>query len=72
MATRFAHRAKLLAMDLTITAMQRTRSSELLSGIVRRLYQLLNDELLFLSVAAIFVFGIAGFLIGYLAYFLLK
>jgi hypothetical protein len=71
MATRFAHRAKLLAMDLTITAMQHTRSSELLSGIVRQLYKLVNTEYLFFSIAAIIGFGIAGFLIGYLAFFLI-
>jgi hypothetical protein len=72
MATRFAHRAKLLAMDLTITAMQHTRSSTLLSTLVRHLYNFINNEHLFLSIAAIIVFGLAGFLIGYLSFFFIS
>jgi hypothetical protein len=70
MATRFAHRAKLLAMDLTITAMQHTRSSDLLSSIFRRVYRLTSDGHFLLWAASLITFGIAGFLIGYLTYFL--
>jgi len=71
MATRLAHRAKLMAMDLTIIAMQHTRSSEFLSALVRRVYSLVSNEQMVLTVGMIFSAAIAGLIIGYLAYFLL-
>jgi len=71
MTTRFAHRAKLMALDLTITAIQKTRRSGLLRTIFRRLYSLFSDGSVILWGGALMSFAIAGFLIGYLSYFLL-
>ena len=69
MATRLAHRAKLMAMDLTIMAMQHTRSSEVLSALVRRVYSLVSNEQIVLTGGMILSAAIAGLIIGYLAYF---
>jgi len=72
MAMRITHRAKLLAMELTITAMQHTRSSHVLTRFIRWVYHLISNEQFILAAGSILAFAIAGFLIGYLSFFLIR
>jgi hypothetical protein len=71
MGIQLTHRAKLLAMDITISAMQRTRKSGILSGIFRGTYRIVRDGRLIVWGGVLVALGIAGFLIGYLAYYII-
>jgi hypothetical protein len=71
MSTHISHRAKLLAMEMTIAAMRHTRSSSFLSSLFRRVYLLIIDGQIILWIAALLACSIAGFLIGYLSYFII-
>jgi hypothetical protein len=71
MKTSIGHRAQLYAMELTIHAIQNTRRSHLLSDLFRHFYYLVKDGF-FLWSGVFLASGIAGFLFGYLVYFVLR
>jgi hypothetical protein len=71
MAQKISHQAKLALMDLTIAAMRHTSRSTMLSAIFRQTYHLNRDGRLIFWGGAILAFGLGGFLVGYLAFFLI-
>jgi hypothetical protein len=71
MSTRLAHRAQLYAMNMTIQVLNRTRQSSSLTAVFRSLFLLVRREGLILWAGITVALSLAGFLIGYVTYFLL-
>ncbi len=71
MNIRLAHRVELFAMNVAISAMDRTSRSGLLSRFFRQFYRLGRNKSLIIWTGAIASSAIAGYLLGYLAYFIL-
>jgi hypothetical protein len=69
MTTRLVQNAELIAMNVAIRVMNLTGRSNLLSRVFRHSYQLTRDSNLIFWTGVIFASGIAGFLTGYLGFF---
>lgn len=71
MSTRLAHRAQLYAMNITIQFLTHTRQSNSLSALFRSFYQIIRREGLIVWSGIYMALVLAGFLFGYVTYFLL-
>jgi hypothetical protein len=69
MTAQLVQNAELIAMNVAIRVMNLTSRSSLLSRIFRQIYHLSRDGNLLLWSGVIFASGIAGFLTGYLGFF---
>lgn len=69
MSVRLVQSAELIAMNVAIRVMNLTGRSSLLSRVFQQTYQLTRDGNLLLWSGVIFASGIAGFLTGYLGFF---
>jgi hypothetical protein len=69
MNAQLGHHAELIVINVAIRAMDLTSRSSLLSRIFRKTYHVTRDGNLVLWSGVIAASGIAGFLIGYLAFF---
>jgi 5-formaminoimidazole-4-carboxamide-1-beta-D-ribofuranosyl 5'-monophosphate synthetase len=69
MSVRLVQSAELIAMNVAIQAMGLTSRSSLLSRVFRHSYQVIQDGNILLWSGVILASGIAGFLTGYLGFY---
>ena len=69
--TRLTHNAELIAMNVAIGAIDRASRNDFLRSVLRQAYCITRNEKLMAWLSTLLVSSIAGYLLGYLAYFLL-
>ena len=71
MIANLTHRVEILAMNLAIEALNKTRRSSSLSQLFAKSYRIAQGKLNIFWLGALCATGIAGFLTGYLGFFAL-